>query len=81
MIKRVDVAVYSTFADAKAGKWAPGVAIYGLKEDGVGYAMDDNNKALVSPEMKTIVDKAADDIKAGTLKVHDYMSNSACPVQ
>jgi basic membrane protein A and related proteins len=81
MIKRVDVAVYSTFADAKAGKWAPGVAIYGLKEDGVGYAMDDNNKALVSPEMKTIVDKAADDIKAGSLKVHDYMSNSACPVQ
>jgi basic membrane protein A and related proteins len=81
MIKRVDVAVYATFVDAKAGKWAPGVAIYGLKEEGVGYAMDDNNKALVSAEMKATVDKAANDIKAGTLKVHDYMSNSACPVQ
>jgi basic membrane protein A and related proteins len=81
MIKRVDVAVYSTLADAKAGKWAPGVAVYGLKEEGVGYAMDDNNKALVTAEMKAIVDKAANDIKAGTLKVHDYMSSSTCPVQ
>jgi basic membrane protein A and related proteins len=81
MIKRVDIAVYTTFADAKAGKWAPGVAIYGLKEEGVGYAMDDNNKALVTAEMKTAVDKAAADIKAGTVKVHDYMSNSACTVQ
>ena len=65
----------------KLEKWAPGVAIYGLKEEGVGYAMDDNNKALVTPEMKAAVDKAAADIKAGTIKVHDYMSNSACPVQ
>ena len=81
MIKRVDIAVYTTFADAKAGKWAPGVAIYGLSQEGVGYAMDDNNKALVTAEMKTAVDKAAADIKSGTVKVHDYMSNSACPVQ
>jgi basic membrane protein A and related proteins len=81
MIKRVDVAVYSTFADAKAGKWAPGVAVYGLKEEGVGYAMDDNNKALVSAEMKATVDKAAADIISGSVKVHDYMSNSTCPVQ
>ena len=44
-------------------------------------ALRDNNKALVSPEMKAAVDKAAADIKAGTIKVHDYMSNSACPVQ
>jgi basic membrane protein A and related proteins len=81
MIKRVDIAVYTTFADAKAGKWAPGVAVYGLKEEGVGYAMDDNNKALVTADMKTAVDKAAADIISGTVKVHDYMSNSACPVQ
>jgi basic membrane protein A len=80
MLKRVDVAVYNTFMDAKNGKWAPGVAVYGLAQDGVGYAMDDNNKALVTPEMKAAVDKAAADIKAGTVKVHDYMSNSACPV-
>jgi basic membrane protein A and related proteins len=79
MLKRVDVAVYSTLQDARGGKWTPGVSVYGLKEDGVGYAMDDNNKALVTDAMKAAVDKAANDIKAGTVKVHDYMSNSACP--
>ena len=81
MLKRVDVAVYSTLQDAKGGKWTPGVTVYGLAQDGVGYALDDNNKALVDDAMKAAVDKAAADIKAGTVKVHDYMSNSACPVQ
>ena len=52
----------------------------GLKEDGVGCALDDNNKSLVTADMKTAADKAADDIKAGTIKVHDYMSDSKCPV-
>jgi basic membrane protein A and related proteins len=81
MLKRVDVAVYSTLKDAQGGKWTPGVSVYGLQQDGVGYAMDDNNKALVTPAMKTAVDKAAADIKSGAIKVHDYMSNQNCPVQ
>jgi basic membrane protein A len=81
MLKRVDVAVHSTLMDAKNGKWSAGVTVYGLAQDGVGYAMDDNNKALVSAEMKAAVDKAAADIKSGAVKVHDYMSNGACPVQ
>jgi basic membrane protein A len=81
MLKRVDVAVYNTFMDARNGRWTPGVTRYGLKEDGVGYAMDDNNKALVTDAMKARVDAAAAAIKAGTLQVHDYMTNSACPVQ
>jgi basic membrane protein A and related proteins len=81
MLKRVDVAVYSTLKDAQGGKWTPGVSVYGLQQDGVGYAMDDNNKALVTPAMKAAVDKAAADIKSGAIKVHDYMSNQNCPVQ
>jgi basic membrane protein A len=81
MLKRVDNAVYATLMDAKNGRWKPGVTIYGLAQDGVGYAMDDNNKTLVSAEMKAAVDKAAADIRAGTVKVHDYMTNQQCPVQ
>jgi basic membrane protein A and related proteins len=80
MLKRVDVAVYSSLMDAKAGKWTPGVSVYGLAQEGVGYALDDNNKALVSDAMKMAVDKAAGEIKAGTVKVHDYMATSSCPV-
>ncbi|MEQ1521299.1 MAG: BMP family ABC transporter substrate-binding protein, partial [Aestuariivirga sp.] len=50
-------------------------------EDGVGYAVDDNNKALVTPEMAAAVEKAKADIIAGTVKVHDYMSDNKCPVE
>jgi basic membrane protein A len=80
MLKRVDNAVYSTFMDVRAGRFTTGRIVFDLKADGVGYALDDNNRALVTPAMQTAVDKAAADIKAGTLRVHDYMSNSACPV-
>jgi basic membrane protein A and related proteins len=30
--------------------------------------------------MKAAADKAAGDIKSGAIKVHDYMSDSKCPV-
>ena len=45
----------------------------------VGVALDDNNKALATPEMLAAVDKAKADIIAGTLQVHDYMSDEKCP--
>ena len=47
MVKRVDVAVYNAFMDAKNDKFTAGINNLGLKEGGVDYAMDDNNKALV----------------------------------
>ena len=50
-----------------------------LAADGVGYAMDENNAPLVTAEMQAAVDRAAAEIKAGTLKVHDYMSDNTCP--
>ena len=64
---------------AQDGTFKPGVTVLGLAEGGVGWALDDNNKALITPEMKAAVDKAEADIKAGTVKVHDYMADSACP--
>lgn len=79
MVKRVDVAVYNAFKDAADDKFTAGVNNLGLKEDGVAYAMDDNNKALVTPEMQAAVEKAKADIIAGTISVHDYMSDNACP--
>ena len=79
MMKRVDVAVYNAFKDTQDGKFTGGVNSLGLKEGGVDYAMDDNNKSLVTPEMKAAVEKAKADIIAGTVQVHDYMSDNACP--
>ncbi len=77
MLKRVDNAVYEAFKEGVDLK--PGINVMGLSNDGVGYALDDNNAPLVSAEMKAAVDKAAEDIKSGALAVHDYMSDSTCP--
>jgi basic membrane protein A len=79
MLKRVDLAVYQAFKDAQDGKFTPGILALGVAEDGVGWALDDNNKALITPEMQAAVDKAKADIISGAVKVHDYMSDNACP--
>ncbi len=79
MLKRVDVAVYNAFNEAKEGKFEGGISALGLKEGGVDYAMDDNNKDLVTPEIKAAAEKAKADIIAGTIQVHDYMSDNNCP--
>ena len=41
--------------------------------------MDDNNKALVTDEMKAAVEKAKADIIAGKIQVHDDTADNACP--
>ena len=84
MLKRVDVAVYNVMKSGKDGTFKGGVAnlqVLGLAQDGVGYAMDDNNKALVSAEMAAAVEKARAGIIDGSIKVHDYMSDNKCPVE
>jgi basic membrane protein A len=78
MIKRVDLAVYNVFKDVQDGKFTAGTVSLGVAEDGVGFALDEHNKALITPEMLTAVEKAKADIVAGTVKVHDYMSTNAC---
>ncbi|EJL52076.1 MULTISPECIES: BMP family ABC transporter substrate-binding protein [unclassified Rhizobium] len=79
MVKRVDLAVYNGFSDVKGDKFTAGVLALGVKEDGVGAAIDDNNKALITPEMQAALDKAKEGIIAGTIKVHDYTTDNACP--
>ncbi|WP_454853286.1 BMP family lipoprotein [Rhizobium binxianense] len=79
MVKRVDLAVYNAYNDAKNDKFDAGVQALGVKEDGVAAAIDDNNKSLITPEMQAAVDKAKADIIAGTVKVHDYTTDNACP--
>ncbi|MDX2482367.1 MAG: BMP family ABC transporter substrate-binding protein [Pseudodonghicola sp.] len=78
MLKRVDVAVYDAM---KAGNDVEaGVFVLGLAEDGVGYALDENNAALITPEMKAAADGARDKIISGDIKVTSYYENDSCPV-
>ena len=78
MLKRVDVAAYNTFKTALDGTWKPGIQVLGLAEDGVGWALDEYNRDLVSAEMKAKVEQARAEILAGKIEVHDYMSDNTC---
>lgn len=80
MLKRVDVAVYNAFMDAKNGEFTGGTQVLGLAENGVGYAVDDNNKDLISEDMKSAVEDAKQKIIDGEIEVHDYRSDDSCPV-
>jgi basic membrane protein A len=70
-LKRVDVAVETSFAAARAGNWRPGVRSLGLAERGVGLAFDEHNARLVSAEMLARLAAAEADIVAGRLAVPD----------
>ena len=72
MVKRVDVTVYDCLKSAKDGTWKPGHRVVGLKEEGVGYALDENNRKLVTPEMEKAVEDARQKIIAGQLQVKPY---------
>ena len=68
MTKRVDVAVYETIKALVNGKYKAGVQAFGLKEGGVGYAVNQYNRE----QMKDIVPKLEAlkrDIIAGKIKV------------
>jgi basic membrane protein A len=80
MLKRVDVAVYNVMKNGNDA-FKPGIQVLGLAEEGVGYAMDDNNKPLVTAEMQAAAEKARADIISGAIKVHDYTTDNTCPVQ
>ena len=77
MLKRVDNAVYQAMIDGPGLE--TGFQVMGLANEGVGYAMDENNADLVSAEMQATVDAVAEKIVAGEITVHDYMSDETCP--
>lgn len=74
MIKRVDNAVFSVIEDEVNGRFKGGVHIYGLDNDGVGYAIDEHNKHLIPEDLIARVEQAKRDIIAGKIKVSDPMA-------
>jgi basic membrane protein A len=51
------------------GRWQGGIREFGLKEDGVGWVYDDQNKALVPDRVKARVDSLKAEIVAGRIVV------------
>ncbi len=79
-LKRVDVATYKSFMDAKNDSWTAGVQALGLKEGGVDYSYDEYNSSLIPADVKAAIDAAKADIISGKIQVHDYMADNKCPV-
>lgn len=77
MMKRVDTAVFNAMTDGPGLE--TGFNVMGLANGGVGYAMDENNAALVSDELKADVEALSAKIGSGEIAVHDYMSDETCP--
>jgi basic membrane protein A and related proteins len=74
MVKRVDLAVYESFKFAREGVWQPGVRVLGVAEGGVGYALDQYNRSLITPDMEMRLSQARTDIIEKRIKVTDYMA-------
>jgi basic membrane protein A len=80
MVKRVDSAIYDSFMQMKNGTWKPGVTYKGLKEGGVDWVVDKDNRKVVSGDMEKRVNQARTDIINGKIKVVDYRAKSSCPI-
>jgi basic membrane protein A len=72
MVKRVDLAVYEAFKTARDGTWTPGVRNLGVAEGGVGYAVDEYNRRLITADMERRLAQARADIVAGKIRVTEY---------
>jgi len=80
MLKRVDNVVYNSFKEAgDDATFKPGRVDLGLADEGVGYALDENNASLIPDDLKNQVDELAKQIIAGDIEVHDYYTDNACP--
>ena len=74
MVKRVDNAVYDTVKQVLDGRFEGGIHAFGLDKDGVAYAMDQNNDALIPQDVRDRVEKAKQEIVDGQIKVTDPMA-------
>lgn len=68
MLKRVDVAVRNTIHHVAVQSFRGGYQEYGLKENGVNYADNEYNRAIVAP-FKSKLEEIKNRILAGDIKV------------
>lgn len=72
MLKRVDRAVFQVIRDAKEGRFQGGVRTFGLADQGIDYALDEHNEAILRPDVQALADSLKQEILAGRIEVPDY---------
>src|SRR5262247_675729 len=73
MVKRVDNAVHQIVKDRVENRPIGGVHVYGLENEGIGYAVDQYNASLLPPAVIEAVEAAKKKIIAGQIKVTNAM--------
>ncbi|HJQ33618.1 MAG TPA: BMP family ABC transporter substrate-binding protein [Pyrinomonadaceae bacterium] len=74
MVKRVDNAVYQIVSDVVNHQFKGGFHVYGLEANGVAYAMDQYNQALIPPDVIQQVEASKQKIIGGQIQVVDAMN-------
>ncbi len=69
MVKRVDVAIFEAIQKAAQGQFKSGVSYFGLKENGVDFVYDQNNKALIPDPIYTRVQAIRTKLVGGEIKI------------
>ena len=69
MVKGVDNAVFDAIQRAKNGTFKGGVYEFGLREGGVRYVYDENNRKLIPDSVRTRVEQLKDEVIAGRIQV------------
>lgn len=75
MMKRVDVAAYNAVYDVVEGTFEGGIMSLGLEEDGVGFALDEYNEALIPEALLAELEDVRAQIIAGELEVPSVGQN------
>jgi len=71
MLKRVDIAVFSTIKRIQSGDLSGGFHVFGLENNGVGYSIDKYNRKLVTRKMEKVVNLFRKKIINGDIIVPD----------
>jgi basic membrane protein A len=71
MLKRVDVATFDVIRAVRDGTFRGGVREFGLSNDGVGFALDDFNRALIPQAVINRLAVLRSQIISGALRVPD----------
>lgn len=72
LVKRVDIAVYDSLKTSYANHWSPGIKYLGIREGALDYAVDQNNKTLISEALIEEVATAKEKIINGSITVEMY---------
>ena len=76
MLKRVDVAAYNAVFDTARGTFTAGLMELGVAEDGVGFAVDGYNEALIPETIRNVLDTVRETIISGQVVVPDYRTQN-----